>query len=343
MSRALLIEELIGVRKYDAARTNLAAALTRWPDSPELLATGAYLDLQVEHYPGARWYAENALRLDPGNSQAQRVRILVLVRSWNKTPAIDAARHLVQMHPYRASSHYMLALVLYAAHRKNAALAAIDEALRIAPEDSSYLNLRGQIVGMRRWKGKALKDFRSALRANPDNAYAMENVGKAQSRRWRLSSALRAYLDLGAMDIRRAEDVRAGVSEVFNRAVTAMNPVNFLALVVLGASAAVAGRYGNHQLPIPARAIGALLAVAVITLPVWLVLTVPRRSERALWAALRRSKLISFCVALCMACAVGLIIVAIIGSAAVAENFLGLVALPVMIVFVLRLVADFVG
>lgn len=343
LARALMIEELIGIRKYDTARTNLAEALTVWPDAADLLATGAYLDLRTGHYPGAMWYADNALRFDPGNSQAQRIRISVLVRGWNKSAAMAAAQHLVHTHPNHASSHYMMAVVLYARKRKREALAAIDEALRIAPDDSSYRNLRGQIIGMRSWKGKALKEFRSALRTDPDNTHAMENVGRAQTRRWRLSSALRAYLDLGAMDIRRAEDVRTGVSEVFNRVVSVMNPVNFVALVVLGASAAVASRYGNHQLPIPARVIAASLAAAVISLPIWLVLTVPRRSGRALWASLRRSKLISFCVGLGIAIALCLIIVALIGSQAAAESVLPIIALPVMIVFALRLVADFVG
>ncbi|MEU9806928.1 tetratricopeptide repeat protein [Mycobacterium sp. NPDC050853] len=343
LARALMIEELIGVRKYDTARRLLAEALTIWPDDSDLLATGAYLDLKVGHYPGAMWYADNALRTDPGNGQAQRIRISVLVRGWNKTPAIEAAWRLVQTHPNQASSHYMLAVALYAARRKNAALGAIDEALRIAPDDSSYRNLRGQIIGMRSWKGKALKEFRLALRADPDNAHAMENVGMAQSRRWRLSSSLRAYLDLAGMDIRRADDVRAGVSEVFNRLVSVMNPLNFLALVVLGASAAVATRYGNQQLPIPARVIGGLLAAAVIALPVWLVLTVPRRSGRALSASLRRSKLIGFCVVLSGASALCLMVVVLVGSVAIAESALSFVALPVMIVFALRLVASASG
>lgn len=343
LARSLMIEELIGIRQYDTARAHLADALTRWPDTPDLLATGAYLDLQVGHHAGAMWYADNALRFDPSNGQAQRIRIWVLLRGWNKTPAMAAAQHLVRMHPNRASSHYMMAVVLYARRHKRAALAAIDEALRIDPDDSSYRNLRGQIIGMRRWKGKALKEFRSALRIDPSNASAMENVGRAQSRRWRLGSALRAYLDLGAMDIRRADDVRAGVSEVFNRVVSVMTPVNFLALVILGASAAVATRYGNQQLPLPARMIAALLAVAVIALPVWMVLSVPRHSARALWASLRRSKLISFCVGAAMAIALCLLIVALIGSRAAAEAALPFIALPVMIVFALRLVADFVG
>ncbi|MGX9213237.1 tetratricopeptide repeat protein [Mycobacteroides abscessus] len=343
LARALMIEELIGIRQYDTARIQLAEALTTWPDEPDLLSTGAYLDLQLGHYAGAMWYADNALRFDPGNGQAQRIRISVLLRGWNKMPAMAAAQHLVRTHPNRASSHYMMAVVLYARRHKRAALAAIDEALRIDPDDSSYRNLRGQIVGMRSWKGKALKEFRTALRIDPGNASAMENVGKAQSRRWRLSSALRAYLDLGAMDIRRADDVRAGVSEVFNRVVSVMMPVNFLALVILGASAGVATRYGNHQLPIPAQVIAALLAIGVIALPVWMVLTVPQRSANALWASLRRSKLISLCVVLGMAIALSLLVVAVIGSRTAAEAALPLIALPVLIVFALRLVADFVG
>lgn len=343
LARALMIEELIGIGKYDTAGAHLGEALTAWPDAPDLLATGAYLDLKRGHYPGAMWYADNALRFDPANSQAQRIRISVLLRSWNKGPAMAAAQHLVQTHPNQASSHYMMAVVLYTRRHKRAALAAVDEALRIAPDDSSYRNLRGQIIGMRSWKGKALKEFRLALRTDPDNAHAMENVGKAQSSRWRLSSALRAYLDLAAMDVRRADDVRAGVSEVFNRAVKVMTPVNFLALVILGASAAIATRYGNHQLPIPARVIAALLALAVVALPVWLVLTVPRRSARALWSSLRRSKLISFCVLLGMAIGLCLVVVALIGSRAFTESALSLVALPVMLLVALRLVADFVG
>lgn len=143
-----MIEELIGIRQYDTARIQLAEALTTWPDEPDLLSTGAYLDLQLGHYAGAMWYADNALRFDPGNGQAQRIRISVLLRGWNKMPAMAAAQHLVRTHPNRASSHYMMAVVLYARRHKRAALAAIDEALRIDPDDSSYRNLRGQIVGM---------------------------------------------------------------------------------------------------------------------------------------------------------------------------------------------------
>ncbi|CPW47949.1 Hypothetical conserved TPR domain protein [Mycobacteroides abscessus] len=69
----------------------------------------------------------------------------------------------------------------------------------------------------------------------------------------------------------------------------------------------------------------------------------PQRSANALWASLRRSKLISLCVVLGMAIALSLLVVAVIGSRAAAEAALPLIALPVLIVFALRLVADFVG
>ncbi|SIL17198.1 Hypothetical conserved TPR domain protein [Mycobacteroides abscessus subsp. abscessus] len=44
-----------------------------------------------------------------------------------------------------------------------------------------------------------------------------------------------------------------------------------------------------------------------------------------------------------MAIALSLLVVAVIGSRAAAEAALPLIALPVLIVFALRLVADFVG
>lgn len=231
------IDMLIDAGSLDRARTQLTSALATWPDDAELLATGARLDLRAGHLPGALWYANSALRRNPTNTQALRIRSLIQAADGFCYDAQIDALAAIRIEPHQAANHYVLAYAYNEEGRKKDALASINEALRLAPENVAYLNFRGSLKSRAIGSQDALEDFAAALRINPQDGPTLQNIGQTQSRQWQLTRSLRTYLDAAAHDVHSAKRSRVGIAATMRRIAIFMSSLNLAALAIIGFNA----------------------------------------------------------------------------------------------------------
>ncbi|MFE6923897.1 tetratricopeptide repeat protein [Nocardia sp. NPDC057663] len=194
---------LIDLGRFEAARAELAPVLAAEPDNSDAHAQLSYSWLRSGANATAAESARTALRLHPENVFAWKLLGLSehglhgeLVES-DPTAALDheeaavhAASRCVELDPWSAECHRILATVV--AHRdRNAALAAIDTAVELEPENSVLHMVRGRVL----WLGAKVISKRAAagraaieeaLRLDPDNVEALFLLGNhaVQRRRW---------------------------------------------------------------------------------------------------------------------------------------------------------------
>lgn len=140
----------INSEQFSKALSLLGKLVTDYPDDATLhhsLAL-AYAGLQQEEKALAE--AANAGRLDPqfANSQQEtkaflwRERGQIALLSQNYTVAADAFEKWVHLDPANAQAYYGLALAYGHQEKYTQALAAIDQALKLAPQNDSYRKVK---------------------------------------------------------------------------------------------------------------------------------------------------------------------------------------------------------
>ncbi|MFI6225569.1 tetratricopeptide repeat protein [Nocardia salmonicida] len=185
---------LIDLGRFEAARAELAPVLATEPDNSDAHAQLAYSWLRSGVNAAATDAARAALRSHPGNVFAWRILALgeygLLGERVDADPtaatahadeAVRAARRCVELDPWSADSYRILATTLQ--HRdRDAALAAIDSAIEIAPENAVFHVVRGRVlwqdartIGKRAAAGRAAIEH--ALRLDPDNVEAIYLLG----------------------------------------------------------------------------------------------------------------------------------------------------------------------
>ncbi|MFB8008147.1 tetratricopeptide repeat protein [Nocardia sp. NPDC056000] len=216
---------LASLGRLEAARETLGEVLAGEPEDVVALADMANVVLRLRDYSRAVEYSALALRGDPENTFAWRVRALGelgMARdaglgeeavAEHRLRAQVAAEQAVKIAPENTDN-----LRILASTKRDrdpaAALATLDTALEIDPDDVSVHLLRGFIL-RRNLKGhteQAAAEFREALRLDPENAEALyelalididggdREAGKEQLRRVALldpeyGSAVRDHLN----------------------------------------------------------------------------------------------------------------------------------------------------
>ncbi|WP_067569372.1 tetratricopeptide repeat protein [Nocardia acidivorans] len=250
---------LASLGRLEAARETLGEVLAGEPEDVVALADMANVVLRLRDYGRAVEYSAAALRGDPENTFAWRVRALgelgmardaelgPEVVAEHRARARVAAERAVKIAPEDTDNLRILASTTRD-QDPAAALATLDTALEIDPDDVSVHLLRGFIL-RRNMKGRteqAAAEFREALRLDPENAEALyelalidieggdRETGSAQLRRVALldpgyGTAVRDHLDwLAAEDDRLAQAARTAETQRLARNFRTAQPQQFV-------------------------------------------------------------------------------------------------------------------
>lgn len=246
---------LIELRRLSEAREQLAAVLAAEPDNAEAatyLAQAAYLD---QRYREAADQSAAALRIQPRNQFAMRIHALALLNTGDagRWQAQQVARQVVALGPEFAENHRILAIVLRECGHLPEALAAIDRAVELDPDEADIHVARGSILrrmghcGNRFRQGPAADAYHTALRLEPESAYAVHDLAIVELNGRRLRSALRGVLNAATMDPGLGNLVRTNVATVIRHAVRRMHWV----LVVVAFVALIIGEFHGPQTAVP--------------------------------------------------------------------------------------------
>ncbi|WP_133177426.1 tetratricopeptide repeat protein [Mycobacteroides abscessus] len=331
------IDMLIDVGSLDRARSQLQSALASWPDDAGLLAAGARLDLRAGHLPGALWYANAALRQDPTCTYALRIRSIIQAADGFCYDAQVDALATIRIEPHEAANHYVLAYAYKQEGMKKEALASINEALRLSPENVVYLNFRGSLKTRAIRNHDALEDFAAALQINPEDAPTLQNIGETQSRQWKLTRSLRTYLDAAASDIHSAKQSRIGIAVIMRRIAICMGTFNMAALIVLGLNAHRAAPQDPGTVTALARSGAIVLSVAALALPLAVTFALPYKYRQRLWRQSRYWGATTLCIIASAFVSLAIMITGMLGTAAAAGGILTFVALPAVVILILAL------
>ncbi|MGW5923396.1 tetratricopeptide repeat protein [Nocardia fluminea] len=222
---------LIDLGRFEAARAELAPVLAAEPDNSDAHAQLAYSWLRSGVNAAATDAARAALRSHPGNVFAWRILALseygLLGERVDADPtaatahadeAVRAARRCVELDPWSADSYRILATTLQ--HRdREAALAAIDTAIEISPENAVFHVVRGRVlwqdartIGKRAAAGRAA--IERALCLDPENVEAIYLLGNHAFQRRRWAEAERWLRRAAELDPAYGPDVRALLAEI---------------------------------------------------------------------------------------------------------------------------------
>ncbi|MGW4244970.1 tetratricopeptide repeat protein [Nocardia sp. NPDC004722] len=211
---------LIALRRYRDARELLAEVLAADPDNATALADMGKVALMLGDGERALEFTAAALRLAPESAYIWRVRVYAALRTTlgERDPALrraatdlalEAARRAVELDPLASESFRVLA----AAQRGDdprAALASIDRAVEIDPENVVAHQMRADILGEdldRREESEAA--LRTVLRLDPENAAARFDLALLDLARGDREAAVRGLRGIGATDPRWGNTVRA--------------------------------------------------------------------------------------------------------------------------------------
>ncbi|RMG07926.1 MAG: tetratricopeptide repeat protein [Planctomycetota bacterium] len=160
----------------ELAKQDLEAALALDPENPVLLARFGTALLALGDPDGARRALETAIALDPEEPAAWIARARAWLAARRPWAAVADASQGVALGDPRALR--VRAEALRAAHRYPEALADIDLAIRLAPNDAALRATRGWLRLDARSYTEALADFTEALRLTPDVPEYIDGKGR---------------------------------------------------------------------------------------------------------------------------------------------------------------------
>ncbi|MFW5858219.1 MAG: DUF3857 domain-containing protein, partial [Planctomycetota bacterium] len=149
-----------------AART-LARIARQHPDArPVLLRAGADALARGANRRAAEFY-RRLNEFDITDATGQDGRIEALLRLGQAEPLIDVLKSFLAATPYRRVLRERLVEAYLRARNLQAALAAAEAALRIAPEDAEMLALKGRVLDRLDRRQEAIAVWNEALRLQP--------------------------------------------------------------------------------------------------------------------------------------------------------------------------------
>lgn len=148
-----------------------------------LIVLGAMTTRQSFKWKTQRIATMHSLAVNPNSFSSYSVLAIIEVSSSGGDPeklalAEQYARKALEIRPDNPRSLNMLANVLSAQGRNEEALKSIDEAIKLAPNDSKYHLARAGILGELQRGEEAIKELRQVLRYDPDSRLARELVDK---------------------------------------------------------------------------------------------------------------------------------------------------------------------
>ena len=253
---------LIGLRRYAEAEAALRTLLARDPNDAEVLRLLADVLGDLDRHDEQATVARRAVALDPDNVWGHQVLADALVHQRDHDGAVAAAERAVRLAPSLWSTHYTLGRALLVGRRPRArdALTAANEAVRLAPHSSDAHNLAGICLSALTLHDEARQAYTEAIRLDPANALALNNLAALDADGGRLRAAL--------------QSLRSGLTTDPQKAVLHQNYDLILlklirrlwwALLVLGIALTVMAAAGSPYLARAATAAGLLGAYVYLT------------------------------------------------------------------------------
>ncbi|ULN49394.1 tetratricopeptide repeat protein [Mycolicibacterium goodii] len=271
---------------YSRAEEVLRSALANEPDNPDLLVAYAQARLGLDDYQGAAWAAHSALAKAPHSEHAKRVYAFALSGQGRSADALQVAWKSVTEHPDVHLAHYAYANLLLSAGQPQQALTAINEALRLNPAAPDTWVLRGDIYRALNWLGPAEADYREALRLQPDNAAALNNLAVNLLQRGNARSAIDGFVGAGQLDPGVGELARYNISAALMKWLRLSNTCVIFLFV---AAVVVMALHDEGRPTVIPRIIAGLITVGFVAVLGWIVRRVPRPVLRAV---LRQRKML---------------------------------------------------
>lgn len=192
------IRALVDLGRHQEARTALGTYLAGTPDSVEALCLLGLCELELGAQGAALRAANQAIAVAPEFDWAHRLRALALKRQGDYDDARLAAEEAVRLDPNDYSNHHTLAAVLLALAERApmmapremmAARAAALRAVELAPHEPSAHIIAGLTAGALQLTDAEQASYHEALRLDPDNAIAMNNLAAMDMQSFRLGRA----------------------------------------------------------------------------------------------------------------------------------------------------------
>ncbi|MFI9381442.1 tetratricopeptide repeat protein [Kutzneria sp. NPDC052558] len=175
---------LIDLGRHEQAKAELAKALADDPGSTEAWCLLAQCEQKVGDIAAMRYAAGQALASNPDSEWAHRLQSLALHKLGRHMDAVDTAREAVRLAPHQWQQYVVLVtamiprLDLYRAE----AVEAADRAVELAPQHAETHLTRGVLAGAQGNLPDAERNYREALKLDPENAAARNNLATIQLR-----------------------------------------------------------------------------------------------------------------------------------------------------------------
>ena len=181
-------EQAIGEdRGYALAYAGLADCWT-------LLSAGAYGEPSARTMAKAREAAEQALRLDPSNTEVQTALGFVRFRiDWDWSAAESALVRACELSPGHAAAHHRLALLLSALGRHDEALVEIRHAHELDPLSLIISTAVGRVLHFQRRYEDAIEQCRRTLEMDAQFLQARLDLGMACAEAGRHDEAIAQF------------------------------------------------------------------------------------------------------------------------------------------------------
>ena len=194
--RDLLLTRLIGSRQSDHALQAATEWLAEEPENPRAHRWAAQALVQLDRCTEAETHLAKSLAANPQDAFAHRLMAIIQFERGNFRRADEAIHRAIELNPNDAQNWYQLAWMCHRQHDLKNGLKWATKARELAPNDADILNLYALCAEE---SDRSPDLLLAALAADPENAYAHNNLGVY-------------YLDV-AKDYSKAE-------ECFRRALT---------------------------------------------------------------------------------------------------------------------------
>jgi tetratricopeptide (TPR) repeat protein len=183
---------LLDVGRFEQARVALGEYLASSPQSVEALCLLARSHQLGRDYHEMLLAADHAVAAAPASEWAHRLRSIALGKLRLPLQAVAAARHAVELAPYAWQPYVIMVDALLASGGSEARREAYQAALhaqRLAPHEPEVHNSRGRVFQAISDPGAARRAYQEALRLDPQNPTAHNNLAIVELRRGRTTLA----------------------------------------------------------------------------------------------------------------------------------------------------------
>ncbi|MBL7501447.1 tetratricopeptide repeat protein [Frankia sp. CNm7] len=288
------IQNLLDVRRFADARTRAVALLGEQPDDPQALGLLAQALLGLGEHASALQAAQQVIAASPEDEWGYRLASLAhegLGQFWY---ARDAAQRATALAPHFWPAWIQLAdtaraLSPYGPEAHQAAA----EALRLAPHEAAVQVTYG-VTLMHRDIGAARSAFEEALRLDPGNAAARNNLAVLDLRANKFRQAGEGLIRAAAADPRDTvaqDNLRAAVHTAVGWACVAV-----FVFIALLAKPLLLQHHVTGQLPILYAIIWIVTETLALGVLAWWLLQLSPRLRRHLWYLVTRDATLSVLV-----------------------------------------------